>query len=515
MLTYVLNNHAIEKFTIGKTRIPNERLIASLSKISRFLKSFIEQRKPGMTNTYKNKKIYSTPFFNNNNAKSIANCIFAGYKNLSENKMSKQKILLVNPPFGRTVIREGRCQQYTLPFQTTYPPLTLANLAAILQGKYDVKIWDCIASKTNLKTFLENAKKWRSEIVFINTSTPTINADIETARLLYNSISFDKGLKLKRPKIYMFGTHVSYFKGKINEDFFEIIKGPPESFASKLMGKDYDFSESPIPAWDMVDLKRYRIPFRNKHFVLIRPSIGCPHDCSFCISPFYYGRKVKYRKVTDVILEIKSVKAIGINEFLFFSETFTVNKLYLTNLLNAIIKNNLKISFTANSRIDTIDEDILKLMKKAGCWMVSFGIESASQKILKLAGKYIDPNLIRKNILLANKAGIRTFGHFIFGLPGETKETIKKTISFSKELALDFAAFYIATPFPGSMLYEYSSRKQHFENYEYSRYRNDKKLNPELDINLKLIRIYAYISFYFKRIMNPLYTIKLIRLFLS
>jgi radical SAM superfamily enzyme YgiQ (UPF0313 family) len=120
------------------------------------------------------------------------------------------------------------------------------------------------------------------------------------------------------------------------------------------------------------------------------------------------------------------------------------------DLCERILNEGLKIRWTCNSRVDYVDEEMLRQMSKAGCWMISWGIESGNEMILKRAAKGIDPNKARQALTWARQAGIKNWGYFIIGLPGETVETIQETIAFAKSLPLELALFHIAAPYPGT-----------------------------------------------------------------
>jgi radical SAM superfamily enzyme YgiQ (UPF0313 family) len=133
-----------------------------------------------------------------------------------------------------------------------------------------------------------------------------------------------------------------------------------------------------------------------------------------------------------------------------YADLFTVNREQVVELCRRIIAEGLKIRWTCNSRVDYVDEEMLQLMGKAGCWMISWGIESGNEMILKRAAKGADPKKARQALTWARKAGIKNWGYFIIGLPGETRETIRQTIDFSKSLPLELALFHIAAPYPGT-----------------------------------------------------------------
>jgi len=397
-------------------------------------------------------------------------------------------IWLLNLPNHEKFIIEGRCQQKQGLFFSLYPPLTLANLAAILREKHEVKIIDSIPQNYNLRKLIRLYIKGMPDMVLINTSTPTIENDIRIIKKLHN---------IKKSEFYLFGVHATYFKKSLSKNKeFKVISGPPERFADELIGKKYKFSKLPVPAWDLVDLSMYKMPIKRKKFVLLKASQGCHYNCTFCTVPHYYGNKVEYRPVKDVIQELEYIKDLGINDVLFFSESFTLNKNFIRKLCKKIIEKKINISWVCNSRVDSVEGITLDLMKKAGCWLISFGIESSNQNILDKSNKKISLKKIREGVNLTYSRNILTLGHFVFGLPGETEKTIKNTIEFSKQLSLDFAMFYIATPYPGTQLYEFEKKniKKKWLNFYYSSH------VISSDINLKKWQKYAYIQFYLNKI---------------
>jgi len=216
----------------------------------------------------------------------------------------------------------------------------------------------------------------------------------------------------------------------------------------------------PAPAWEYFDLAPYRLPLSGRPFLIVAPVRGCPYACSFCTAPIYYGRKLRQRPVAKVVAEIAAnVARFGVTEFFVWADTFTADRNYVRRFCTEILAAGLKISWTCNSRVDTIDAETLGLMKKAGLWMISFGLEAGDDGILAAAGKRITIAASRRAVRLAREAGVRTAGHFILGLPGETAATMAATLRLACELPLDIAQFYAAAPFPGTRLYEEAAAK--------------------------------------------------------
>jgi anaerobic magnesium-protoporphyrin IX monomethyl ester cyclase len=231
----------------------------------------------------------------------------------------------------------------------------------------------------------------------------------------------------------------------------------------------------PFPAWSEVDREKYRMPISGDKFLLAVPHRGCPFNCIFCASKPYYGSKTRFRSPARFVDELQWVgKEFGIRDFLFWAETYTINKEFVMNVNKELINRHLKIKWVCNSRVDTIDEEMMMSMKDAGCWMVGYGIESGSQKILDAAGKRITLEQIEKTVKLTKKHMLTTTGHVIIGLPGESKETVMQTISFINSLPLDFAQFYTAAPWPGTELYKYAKDKGILKNTDFRAFTQQK-----------------------------------------
>jgi radical SAM superfamily enzyme YgiQ (UPF0313 family) len=151
-----------------------------------------------------------------------------------------------------------------------------------------------------------------------------------------------------------------------------------------------------------------------------------------------------------VVQEIKLLYDKGIRNIHMYADLFTVNREQVMGICRLLIEQNLEIRWTCNSRVDYVDEEMLTMMGKAGCWLISWGIESGNEAILKKAAKGANPKKAHEALRWARKAGIKNWGYFIIGLPGETLETIRETIDFSKTLPLELAIFHIAAPYPGT-----------------------------------------------------------------
>ena len=408
---------------------------------------------------------------------------------------------------------------------TLWPPISLATMAAVLEGNgHKVRLIDAGAVGVPRGQLLKEVGQVPPDAVIWSTGTPSIDDDLALAG----------ELKRAAPKVatVAFGTHVTALDIRCMEEAPEldaILRGEPEVTASewamsveagraleKVAGLTFrssrgvvrkpdrpflnDLDELPDPAWHLVDLDAYRLPLKGDRFLMVTPHRGCPYPCSYCTAQTYYGSKLRRRSVDRVMAEIKRAQSkFGIHEFFFWADTFTIDRNYVMNLCEALEP--LGISWAANSRVDTIDEGLAEAMRRAGCWMVSFGIESGDQAILDGAGKGAEVVQSAEAVRVSKGAVLKVAGHFVLGLPGETRESLDKTLSLARRLPIDFVQFYCAVPFPGSRLYERARAEGWLGNDDFSRYRQDLSvlslpgLSPD---EVALYRQRAYREFYLK-----------------
>jgi anaerobic magnesium-protoporphyrin IX monomethyl ester cyclase len=211
-----------------------------------------------------------------------------------------------------------------------------------------------------------------------------------------------------------------------------------------------DLNDLPIPLHHLLPLDKYRIPMVKGPYTFIVTSRGCTAGCKYCIKHVSYQYSIRIRTPENIMEELWALDRLGIHNIHMYADLFTVNREQVVGLCNLIIKEGLKIKWTCNSRVDYVDEEMLHLMAKSGCWYISWGIESANEQILKRAAKGYRLEQAPRALKWAHEAGINNWGYFIIGLPGETVETIQQTIAFAKNLPLDIALFHIAAPYPGT-----------------------------------------------------------------
>lgn len=459
------------------------------------------------------------------------------------------KVLVVNPPAyeNKDYIREGRCMQTKSSWAALWAPLSLTYIAAIMREEgYEVRLIDCIAEKINKQNLLEIVKKFLPNLVVLNTAFPSIKGDMDMAELIkkhdpnikiiaigmfptiledkcmntFNQIDFGvvgepewvvknlvNSLDEKKP--------IENIKGLLHRKDGKVYKNEPQDF------KLNDVEKLPIPARDLLKNECYILPINRQKFTLLSIGRGCPHSCIFCVARVYYGSKFRKRSIESIIKEIKECQdKQGISNFLFWGESFTIDPKYGEQICDAIIQNGLKISWSTTSRVDTLNDTLLMKMKQAGCILLGLGIESSNQKIIDTANKNTTLSKIKSGIEMVKKAKINSMGHFIFGLPGETKETAKETIKFACKCGVEFAQFYCAVPYPKTELGRIAYENNWVETDDYSQFDLNKSIMGNGNLTpqqIKKFRDLAYRKFYFrpKMLIQTLKEVNSVRSFFS
>ena len=412
-------------------------------------------------------------------------------------------IMLVNPPtpdgglWIRTQHRVGRRTRENM----VWPQVSLAQMAALLHPVYKVKVVDCNAERMGWPEFTQLIDKYQPKYYLTQMTAPTLENDIygcflahargaktiafgthitpipvETMRP-YPSLDFalvgEPDLTIRdlldhlegkigdrSPEIVkMFNKHDPMYKPSLNEDGSvnmhgikgiawrkggeEIILNFPRSFIA-------DLDDMPVPMHELLPLESYRMPLIKGAFTFIVTSRGCPAGCTYCIKHVSYQYATRLRSPKLIMEELWYLKKLGLNNIHMYADLFTVSRDQVVELCQLMINEKIGIKWTCNSRVDYVDEEMLALMGKAGCRLISWGIESGNEQILKHARKGAYPDKAERALRWAKNAGIMNWGYFIIGLPGETEETIRQTIDFAKKLPLDIALFHVAAPYPGT-----------------------------------------------------------------
>jgi anaerobic magnesium-protoporphyrin IX monomethyl ester cyclase len=376
----------------------------------------------------------------------------------------KVDVLLVNPPspdgavWIRSQHRVGRRSRENM----IWPQVSLAQLAAMIHPEFSVEIVDAIGERMDWRKFEQVLRDRRPRFYITQVTAPTLTNDMYGVFLAKSLGAYTMA----------FGTHVTpmvretlepypaldfVLRGEPEYTFKELVEtlGRPRGDAGEIVvNPDRPFIPSlddlPMPLHHLLPLDKYRIPSIKGPYTFIVTGRGCTAGCTYCIKHVSYQWGVRLRSPRNIQQELWRLHELGVHNIHMYADLFTLNRQQVVELCELLIAEGPKIRWTCNSRVDYVDEEMLQLMAKAGCWLISWGIESANESILKHAHKGADPAKAARALGWAKKAGIKNWGYFIIGLPGETEETIRQTIDFSKKLPLHLALFHIAAPYPGT-----------------------------------------------------------------
>lgn len=354
------------------------------------------------------------------------------------------------------------------------PPTDLMYLASIAeQCGYEAKIKDYSLGSD----FVKDLKDFAPDYLVANIATPTFKQDMEAIavakQLIPNLVTIVKGAPF-----LTYNTNVVYENpfvdyviiGEPELTLKDILNGVPNNeilgicYLENMQGVKNEprpfndnLDDLPFPARHLVDNSIYKRPDNNKVQAVIKVSRGCPYHCFFCLATAVSGAKVRKRSAENIIAEIKEcVEKYNIRNFLFWSDIFNIDRDWTIDLCQKIIDSGLKITWSANTRANTMDDKMARMMYKAGCRLASVGVESGSQEILNNIGKQITLDDIRNTIKILKKNKIKIYNYFVIGLPWETEKTVEETIKFAIELDSNFISFYTATPLPATKFFAYA-----------------------------------------------------------
>lgn len=420
-------------------------------------------------------------------------------------------ILLVNPPtpdggiWIRSQHRVGRRSRENM----IWPQVSLAQMAAILEPEYTVELVDANALRMNWAEFEQLLEEKRPKYYLTQVTAPTLRNDmygvflakslgaitiafgthvtpmtLETMRpfpaldfivrgepemTLRELLDKLEGETPSDPRVVKMLRETSQLQVRRKGRETTVDSFPVESTENPLasilglawrneseivINPDRPFipnlDDLPVPKHELLPLNKQHMPMIRGPFTFIVTSRGCPAGCKYCIKHVTYQNSVRVRSAEHIVEELEYLSKLGIHNIHMYADLFTVNRQHVLELCQLIIERKLKIKWTCNSRVDYVDEEMLSLMGKAGCWLISWGIESANEMVLKMARKGYKKEQAFKALKWAKAAGIKNWGYFIIGLPGETENSIRETIDYAKELPLDIALFHIAAPYPGT-----------------------------------------------------------------
>lgn len=391
-----------------------------------------------------------------------------------------RKIFFIYPPAGKFLRGEDRCQSDVEASAATNEraPLDIMQMAGVLKSmKIECLFMDCEMELKTWEDFSDALKSFKPDCLIVSTTNASVLKDLKACDMA-KSVNPEIVTIMKGALFYQLPLEVLKMKEFNNLDI--ALRIEPDTLLKPLVNgithlKDIksifyqengewldtgigpflsDLDTLPLPDRSIIRNELYIRPDTGNPMTVIQTSRGCPFQCLYCLTPRMSGNTVRHRSAENIVSEIEEcVLKYGISNFFLRADTFTVNKSLTLELCRLILEKKLKVQWVANSRTNTIDEEMVAEMKKAGCNLIAFGFEvgtnEAKKKIKK--GSTVEQDIKARD--LCKKHGIPVFGFFMMGFPWETREDIQKTVDYMFSLNCEFIELHLATPFIGTELY--------------------------------------------------------------
>jgi len=382
------------------------------------------------------------------------------------------------------------------------PVMQLVYAATILSKKHEILVIDALNEGSNANEVIKRVTEFNPEFTIMSISS--------------SEIAFEKkmGMEIKKlgskvitvgdtipNKIELFDNSFDIsVEGEIEPIVEEIIQGNVEKIPGILYFKNNkvkrntkrnfmtpeELDNIPFPKWELFPYKKYRYyPLLLKEpIVSMLSSRGCPFGCYYCSYSRNEGKILRNRSAENVVSEMLSLKKIGIKGIIFRDPLFTGDIERTKKICEKLIENKSELVWGCETRPELVNNETLNLMKKAGCRAINFGIESINEKELSAVGrKKINPEYLKNILKYAKQIEINTTGFFILGLPEATKKSMNETINFSRNVGLSFAEYKVATPYPGTKLYELAIKNKWIKSDKWGGYEAtmqiDKDITPD------------------------------------
>lgn len=392
------------------------------------------------------------------------------------------KILIIEPPavskFGNQRIFGGNGSNKS---DFRKPPLDLMMISGYLRKEgFDNTLLDANASRRTIDDIKEFIKRISPCVVFFSTSTCTIYKDLLVARVA----------KEINPSIVTvaIGTHVMalpeetfkesqyldviVYSSEWEQATLNIVKNISDLRSAKgiffressgeIIKTDFqppisNLDDLGFPSHNKLEQQLYGDPTSKRlPKTMVMGQKACINNCSFCCQPAFFGAPIlRKRSVGHFLEELKWVRSLGFREVMFNDATLTADEAWATALFDGMLESNIDLTWNCSTRAERVNPGILKLMKRAGCHTIALGMESVDETVLKNIRKNIAPEQIRDSVSIIRKHGIDTILFCVVGFPGETRESIEKTISFLMTIDTTFITLGIAVPAPGTDFYRY------------------------------------------------------------
>jgi len=433
-----------------------------------------------------------------------------------------ENITLVNPPYPE--------KAYQHP---PFIPLGMGYLGAVLEKNgYSVNVIDCQAQKLTHGDFRREIDRHQPKVVGVTSTTLTYKSALKIAEITkqihpdcvtilggcHATFWDDKALE-ECPQLDMIVRKEGEFTlleivNRImeNKRTNDILGTTCRKDGKTIRNADRPYIENlddlPFPALHLLPLDRLRK--RGRVIFPLTTSRGCVYWCSFCTAVRMFGRRYRMRNPKNVVDEMQFLnERYGATQFTFYDDTFTVDQSRVKKICEEIHKRKLKIEWDCETRVDLVTRELLQKMRKAGCIAIWFGVESGCQEIINSMEKSFNVVQTRRAFKWADEAGLMTVASVILGFPGETKDTALKTVKFVEELGPSDVGYQIATPYPGTPMYDYVKENGWLKITDFDMYDTATPVfeSPTLGMkDLAEIHDKAYRSFY----LRPNYVLRML-----
>lgn len=423
------------------------------------------------------------------------------------------KITLINPPQSDS--------KYKF-IGVVAPPLGLAYMAAVLEeNNIEVNIIDASAMDMTWEELETEIANSDPQVIAITALTPTISQALQSASIAKKTCP--------EATVVMGGYHPTFnYRDVLENDFVDVvirgegeitllemvkalINDTPLSEVEGIAFGDvvtpdrpliHDLDSLPFPALHLLPMEYYKLLNMKTNMATMITSRGCPMQCSFCSSASMHGAKMRMRSTQNIVDEMEFlIKEYQVETLAFMDDTFTLNRKKVKEVCDEIIKRGLKVMWGCTARVDTLSEDLIATMKEAGCIAIFMGVESADQQTLDAVNKQTSIDKIRKAFEMSQKQKMRTIASVVLGMPGDTRESIKNTVKFVKELKPSYAIFSLATPYPGTRFYQQAFEKNLIKVRDWSKYTLISPIIETMGCSLEELRKLqagAFVQFYLR-----------------
>jgi radical SAM superfamily enzyme YgiQ (UPF0313 family) len=400
-------------------------------------------------------------------------------------------------------------------------PLGLGYIASVIRDEHDVIILDALNLDYTDEEVTDDIKKFDPDAIGITATTPAI----------YEAYNVAKIAKTINPDITTIigGAHATFMAREVLEEcpYLDIVvRGEGEETIqevlhilekkkdlSKISGITYrqngkiietedrplikDLDTIPFPSYDLLP----KLESNGVKYGVMMTSRGCPFKCTFCSSSLLGQKRWRGRSADNVVEEIQFLESRGIKEIEFLDDTFTLNSQRVIDICDRIKEEKIDLSWSCSSRVNTIDKEMAEKMKEVRCHTIFFGVESGTDWVLKSIGKGISLKDAERSVQITKDLNMNSICSFILGMPGENIDTINNTVNFAIKLDPTFAQFSIATPYPGTELFDMAVKEGYLLTKDWTRYTGTDPVMKILDIStekLKEMFTRAYLKFYLR-----------------